>query len=171
VESLSGIIPQYPGNILLGNLAEEWTSRILPEESFPDTITAPGGPQTEEVSAVQTEEISAVQTEDVAAPQTQEVTPPPKATPVPDDAIALLGGESHPSPLLKSPTGFVERDRIISRTLAEIYASQGAIQEAIETYRLLIERIPAKREEFGGRLRELEERLRSHPETAKIRQE
>ena len=76
---------------------------------------------------------------------------------------------AEPVPLLQSvppswkPAGFIEPDRIVSRTLAEIYANQGAIDEAVETYRILLNRMPERREMLEGRLRELEKRLRIDP--------
>ncbi len=66
-----------------------------------------------------------------------------------------------PVPLSWKPGGFIQANRIVSRTLAEIYASQGAIGEAVETYRLLLDKMPERREMLEGRLRELEDRLRS----------
>ena len=52
-------------------------------------------------------------------------------------------------------------DEIITPTLAEIYADQGAYQEAIRTYKLLVDRKPEKREHFEQRIRQLEEIWRS----------
>jgi hypothetical protein len=46
--------------------------------------------------------------------------------------------------------------RIVSKTLAEIYVSQGAFAEAILTYRLLKQKRPAQSEEIDQRIRELE---------------
>jgi len=48
-----------------------------------------------------------------------------------------------------------ETDRIITRTLAEIYASQKAYEEAIVTYRLLKEQKPERVEEIDARIAEL----------------
>lgn len=52
-------------------------------------------------------------------------------------------------------------EEIATSTLAEIYASQGAYQEAIRTYTLLVRRRPREREHFERRIRELEEIWRS----------
>jgi tetratricopeptide (TPR) repeat protein len=52
-------------------------------------------------------------------------------------------------------------DGIVTPTLAEIYADQGAYQEAIRTYKLLVRRKPEEREHFEQRIRELEEIWRS----------
>ena len=52
-------------------------------------------------------------------------------------------------------------DEIVTPTLAEIYANQGAYQEAIRTYKLLLHRKPEKREHFEQRIRQLEEIWRS----------
>jgi hypothetical protein len=48
---------------------------------------------------------------------------------------------------------------IISKTLAEIYASQGEYREAIETYSILMKIRPARKKEIEIRIRELEEEL------------
>lgn len=48
---------------------------------------------------------------------------------------------------------------IISKTLAEIYASQGEYKEAIETYSILMKIRPTRKEEIEIRIRELEEEL------------
>ena len=49
--------------------------------------------------------------------------------------------------------------RIVSKTLAEIYAQQGAIEEAILTYRLLRRARPERETECTQRILELESRL------------
>ena len=68
-----------------------------------------------------------------------------------------------PIPATPGRMSFIEPDRIVSRTLAEIYASQGAIAEAVETYRLLLDRLAGGNEPMADRLRELEERLKTDP--------
>jgi tetratricopeptide (TPR) repeat protein len=50
-------------------------------------------------------------------------------------------------------------DRIVSKTLAEIYAMQGAFGEAIRTYQLLIHQRPELSAEFNQRIREIEAKL------------
>ncbi|MFQ5797646.1 MAG: tetratricopeptide repeat protein [Bacteroidota bacterium] len=47
---------------------------------------------------------------------------------------------------------------IVSETMAEIYASQGAYDEAIRIYRLLIEKKTDHGEKFAARIRELQEK-------------
>ena len=44
---------------------------------------------------------------------------------------------------------------IVSRTLAEIYASQGQYEEAIHIFKLLLQQQPARQMEFEPRIREL----------------
>ena len=46
---------------------------------------------------------------------------------------------------------------IVSKTMAEIYASQGAYDKAIHIYRILIEKRPESGEEYMKRIRELQE--------------
>ncbi len=52
-------------------------------------------------------------------------------------------------------------DEILTSTLAEIYAAQGAYREAIRTYSLLSRRKPEERERFELRMRELVEKWRA----------
>jgi tetratricopeptide (TPR) repeat protein len=59
------------------------------------------------------------------------------------------------------PISGAAADEIVTATLAEIYATQGAYQEAIRTYALLVRRRPQEREHFERRIRELEEIWRS----------
>ena len=54
------------------------------------------------------------------------------------------------------PANIDDEKRIVSRTLAEIYAMQGEFGEAILTYRLLMHERPEKSEEFDERIRELD---------------
>ncbi len=49
----------------------------------------------------------------------------------------------------------IESQTIVSKTLAEIYVSQGQFDEAIRTYKLLKQRQPVKQNEFEQRIREL----------------
>ena len=48
-----------------------------------------------------------------------------------------------------------EKNTIVSKTLAEIYAGQGQYDEAIKTYKLLKEQQPARQVEFEKRIQEL----------------
>lgn len=52
-----------------------------------------------------------------------------------------------------------EEGRIVSRTLAEIYARQGAVAEAIITYELLKQVRPEESAEIDQRIKELEQKL------------
>jgi tetratricopeptide (TPR) repeat protein len=95
------------------------------------------------------------------------VDPP---TPVPTSHVGTVP-ILQPVPWPLNRTSFIGQDRIVSRTLAEIYASQGAIGEAVETYRILLEKIPDRSGQLEGRLRELEERLRTDPGPRPVREE
>ncbi len=53
-------------------------------------------------------------------------------------------------------------DRLITRTLAEIYLEQGHLREAYEIYKALCEKDPSN-EEIQGKRRALEARLRLDP--------
>lgn len=59
--------------------------------------------------------------------------------------------------ILDDPAG----SEIVTATLAEIYASQGAYREAIRMYSLLTRRRPEEKERFDQRIQELEEKWRA----------
>jgi tetratricopeptide (TPR) repeat protein len=173
-ETLSRVISRYPDNIVLEQFGEEFSEAVrepVVETPVPGETSPPGEAVTgvTRVSATESSEadddtLPRFQASAAALPEPRDTVVKTADAPVPDDAIIFLGGEPLAAPPMKSPTGFIEQDRIISRTLAEIYASQGAVREAVETYRLLLRRLPGKREEYGGRLKELEERLRDDPD-------
>jgi tetratricopeptide (TPR) repeat protein len=76
------------------------------------------------------------------------------------DELNLIGGDN--TALNKDDTQKSIQDYarpIISKTLAEIYASQGEYREAIETYSILMKIRPARKKEIAIRIRELEEEL------------
>jgi hypothetical protein len=73
---------------------------------------------------------------------------PPTAT-VQPDAVAA-------EPAQTALTEVVDDGRIVSRTLAEIYAGQGAFEEAIHTYKLLRKKRPADAAQIDERIAELE---------------
>ena len=60
-----------------------------------------------------------------------------------------------------SPQQLSEEGRIVSKTLAEIYATQGEYGEAILTYQLLKRQRPAQQQEFEQRIKELEGKLQT----------
>lgn len=61
-----------------------------------------------------------------------------------------------PQPIEEIPPPLTNDRRIVSKTLAEIYAQQGAFEEAIITYQLLKELRPHQRGEYQRRIEELE---------------
>jgi len=53
-------------------------------------------------------------------------------------------------------------DRLVTKTLAEIYLQQGHFQEAYEMFKALLEKDPSNKE-IQEKLRELTEKLRTSP--------
>jgi tetratricopeptide (TPR) repeat protein len=53
-------------------------------------------------------------------------------------------------------------DRLVTRTLAEIYLQQGHFQEAYEMFKALLEKDPSNKE-IQEKLRELIEKLKTSP--------
>ena len=71
----------------------------------------------------------------------------PRRIPVPDAPPSQEGPREGP----------VAHARFVTATLAEIYASQGEYDEAIEAYRTLAAQRPGSAERYQKRLAELEE--------------
>ncbi|HYQ87170.1 MAG TPA: tetratricopeptide repeat protein [Bacteroidota bacterium] len=69
-------------------------------------------------------------------------------------ASGILG--TMPSPVIKTSGSPGSEGRIVSKTLAEIYATQGAYGEAIQTYRLLKQIRPELVPQIDRRIGELE---------------
>ena len=100
------------------------------------------------------------------------VVEPPREIVKPPDVIApatavttVLGGETKQSPPKKfqpeiRPSDVLDQEsgRIVTKTLAEIYAMQSAYGEAILTYKLLRRKRPEQAGEIDRRIQELEAR-------------
>jgi tetratricopeptide (TPR) repeat protein len=80
-----------------------------------------------------------------------------QSTTVADEQSQTSSGEPVYEEEQRSPLG----NEIVTPTLAEIYAAQGAYREAIRTYTQLVDRRPGEKERFEQRIRELEEIWRS----------
>lgn len=72
------------------------------------------------------------------------------------ESLTMQNGQT-----VESPSSDVTRGRIVSKTLAEIYAQQGQYAEAIITYELLKTQKPNEAEEYDRRIRELETQLQT----------
>ena len=90
--------------------------------------------------------------------ETLEIEPPQATRHVPNEGLEQNGGIT-PSPQKLHGSVSNEEGRIVSKTLAEIYARQGAHAEAIITYELLKQVRPDESAEFDQRIRELEQKL------------
>lgn len=77
-------------------------------------------------------------------------SPPIEETPV---------HEIYPQTILESESG--DSGNIATKTLAEIYASQGAFSEALHTYRVLLKQKPGLKAEIESRIQELEGKLQN----------
>jgi tetratricopeptide (TPR) repeat protein len=72
-----------------------------------------------------------------------------------------------PAPVLEAPREApASPSRFVTATLAEIYASQGEYDEAIEAYRALAAQRPGSAERYQKRLEELEDLKRSQQGSA-----
>ncbi len=192
LDAISDVASRYPGNIVLGGIESEWQALEGEAGVTADSVDAVFTDlDTESAGRVEpAPSVGAAVTPDVhlpEAPPAAAMDAPPAASldasaidapsarrdddaeagvpapmPVPSAGAAPVP-MLQPIPASRKGRGFIGRDRIISRTLAEIYASQGAIGEAVETYRMLLDRFPDERESLEGRLKELEERLRNEP--------
>ncbi|MBI4547260.1 MAG: tetratricopeptide repeat protein [Ignavibacteriae bacterium] len=68
-----------------------------------------------------------------------------------------------PQPHYDQSVDLSDDSRIVSKTLAEIYAMQGAYNEAILTYQLLKHQQPHNADEYDQRIQELQLKLQSKP--------
>ena len=156
LRSLDRVIRAYPGNVILREMEADWKGPAGTGPVSPSTTGEAIAPIVEESGPP----------DDTPAPP---VPGAPGITPsvIPAGIVGQMPAETGRTPFSpgndKSLTGFIVENKIVSRTLAEIYASQGAIGEAVATYRLLVAGVPDKREMYEERLKELEERLRSDP--------
>lgn len=158
IGALDAVAESYPGNVLLGMLGEEWRERAAAVGEADDDDRAVSVPAAEEPAPETPRgwEDSAAVTEHTEVLHGDAGEPP---SPVPSNHPGGVVPILQPVPASLNRASFIEPDRIVSRTLAEIYASQGAIAEAVETYRILLERMPEGRDRWADRLRELEDRL------------
>lgn len=78
----------------------------------------------------------------------QQLGDAPRRIPISSSEPTVL----HSEPDIPPPSG-----RLVTATLAEIYASQGEFDEAIEAYRTLVAQRPGSAERYQKRLAELEE--------------
>jgi len=84
----------------------------------------------------------------------------PSEAPLPETTVAAIESAGRPGLSAEElaqirPVTIEDEKRIVSRTLAEIYATQGEYGEAILTYRLLQRERPDLASEFMERIREL----------------
>jgi cytochrome c-type biogenesis protein CcmH/NrfG len=76
----------------------------------------------------------------------------------------FLRDEATPLPVPDQPVSSERRTRIVTPTLAEIYASQGEFKEAIDAYQTLAERKPEQELRFRERIKQLQELARKREE-------
>jgi tetratricopeptide (TPR) repeat protein len=165
---------------LLGRLQDDWEARSVAAESAaapaPDVALETESPEIPE--AVGPQEEVALDAEPVIVREVEEQAPEPPlpaAAPPPNESVVEASPvlipqaeRSAPEPQAR-PEAATERraeappeqeaeesDRIVSRTLAEIYARQGEYLEAIITYQLLKRQRPERANDFDARIRELE---------------
>jgi tetratricopeptide (TPR) repeat protein len=94
------------------------------------------------------------------APHTGGELSPPAEAP----ATATPPAAEEPEAAEETPPPATPATRIVTATLAEIYASQGEYSEAIAAYQRLLVLRPAEADGYRRRLQELEELLRVHRE-------
>lgn len=121
---------------LYDTLHDEWTSRLGTGPEKKPSVNAPAPVEP-----------------DITPPVTTEIHPPPVPT-VPRDAQPDLSNEELQQ-IQRPPGSDSDEWRIVSKTLAEIFATQEEYDEAIITYRLLIQEQPEQKDTFQARIDEL----------------
>lgn len=127
----SASVPE-PAESLADDISPLSEQVLIPAEKLPPLLP---------VSAEHFQEQTSAEPENIIQATVQEPVTVDSPTPVGQNVIDIA--DSHET-------------RIVSKTLAEIYASQGAYDEAIITYRLLKEYRPERSAECDTRIAELE---------------
>jgi len=83
----------------------------------------------------------------------------------PSGSVTKETGSSDEDPVEETPS---PTSKIVTATLAEIYAKQGEFGEAIQTYRRLLKERPLESEQYTKRITELEELARIQQTEEKI---
>ncbi|MBI1807914.1 MAG: tetratricopeptide repeat protein [Ignavibacteria bacterium] len=177
------VIKQHPNSHLLKNLQAEWqrftepvTEPSAPVDSMPtqdslvveheetaEAILPTNEPQmTEDISSAEvatTARDEEHHTEDVSSLGQEPVQLEFPTTPSEEIPQSEISPESIQD--VQAASDITEDRRIVSRTLAEIFAAQGAYGEAIITYQLLKRKKPELSGEFDERIKELEVKLQA----------
>ena len=166
-QAVQQIPPPDENATLLPAIVSEPIADVSAETASPEVIALP--PVTDEQDVVPEEHPEAPVGMN-AGPVPAVIEPVFSETPAPVDSADQAPTEISPGPApeaapgLRVPAAEVplpdDEHRIVSRTLAEIYASQGAFEEAIITYQLLKKSRPAERSEIDQRIGELALQLR-----------
>ncbi|HTK81261.1 MAG TPA: tetratricopeptide repeat protein [Bacteroidota bacterium] len=126
----------------------------LPEPSFPSVIDELQLDEIISKGDIPLEESPALE-EPGASP-----SPEPEVFSPPVVVTTVLPPPSVEEPVEEKPSEpFDDEGRIVTKTLAEIYASQGAYSEAILTYQLLKTLRPSQSAEYDRRIKELEPKV------------
>ena len=169
--NLKQVANAFPDSTQLQKLEQEWKDLAVRQEIARTTSSIPSLPEIPASQRVETESIPVSQpvpAVEVKTPDTVEsiVTPEPVqqiAHPeIPESKPSIAVEQKSPPEVrataqVSAPAKAVmEGERIVSKTLAEIYAKQGEYEEAIITYRILQQQRPKQSEEFAVRIKELE---------------
>jgi tetratricopeptide (TPR) repeat protein len=176
---LQGALNAIPDSSLLQELLANWKDRVV-RQNVAVTIQEEDGSQSAAILGERAEPFVAPDNEshpDVSSPvvPAEEVellladspAEPPVAADLPVPLLQVSNVKLQPSlsvvqesvRTVTTRSAAVTDGRIVSKTLAEIYATQGAYQEAILTYQLLREQRPGLEREFEERIKELESKL------------
>ena len=178
---LQDAIQAFPDSPLLQKLFAEWKEKAVQQKFLLAQVSVPAvheasQPQEKELNVVQVESDPPVSitvqsieqgspdfTPEAASPVTESIPVANFASPQFRQADSKQMFEALSQPRINEQWMPVEEGRIVSKTLAEIYATQGAYQEALLTYRLLKQQRPSHKDEFDQRIKELELKLLSKP--------
>jgi tetratricopeptide (TPR) repeat protein len=137
-------------------LAEAWEAKMRPAPGPEDLPELPG-----DLSSVAepADDVAALPAE--VSPAIATVTTEEPAATEPPPAPVQVHVMTRPKPARTHSSGRIEDGRIVSKTLAEIYAMQGEYGEAIITYTMLKHHRPQMAAECDLRISELEQALQA----------
>jgi tetratricopeptide (TPR) repeat protein len=131
------------------------------EQSLADELPQIPIPDIEELQQPDQQKVPVIEAKIVNLPSQQQnlISDPNVIEVSPENDLNRLDKESDPD-ATKVIQDFNNAGRIVSKTLAEIYAIQGEYSEAIITYLLLKQFHPERSDEIDARISELENKIR-----------
>ena len=160
IQSLEYVKTIFPDSLIVNGLYDEWQGLVHPSPVIEVPVMYDGNQALEEVPIIEEAPLPVELEPEILlqhilpSPVEKEIAQPVEQQPVihiSQEELAQIG---------RPPTTLSDEGRIVSKTLAEIFATQGEFGEAIITYELLKQQRPERSVEFEQRISELEMKMK-----------